>query len=51
MKNLILVVTTALMLAACGNTVSGIGQDITSMGDDWTESWNEEEAINEQATE
>ena len=37
-----------LILAACGNTVSGIGRDITSLGNSWIgqENVKNEESVN-----
>ena len=37
-----------LILAACGNTVSGIGRDITTLGNSWIgqENVNGEESVN-----
>ena len=37
-----------LILAACGNTVSGIGRDITTLGNSWIgqENIKNEESVN-----
>ena len=36
-----------LILAACGNTVSGIGRDITTLGNSWIGQENVEENVEE----
>ena len=39
-----------LILAACGNTVSGIGRDITTLGNSWIGQENvDEESVDEES--